>query len=110
MKAGGTSEMAVQSGDPDTSGTPNSGVPAPGQRVTVRRRPWVVTDIVRSTAASDDPARAAEAATTHLVKLSSLESDGRDEELRVVWELEQATDVHDQYREGAGHCTHLEDR
>lgn len=44
-----------------------------------------------------DPARAAQAATTHLIKLSSLESDGRDEELRVVWELEQATDVHDQY-------------
>ncbi|MDX3671820.1 hypothetical protein [Streptomyces europaeiscabiei] len=63
----------------------------------MHRRPWVVTDVVRSTAASDDPARAAEAATTHLVKLSSLESDGWDEELRVVWELEQATDVHDQY-------------
>lgn len=79
------------------SGTGTAPVPAPGQRVTVRRRPWVVTDVVRSTAASDDPARAAEAAATHLVKLSSLESDGRDEELRVVWELEQATDIHDQY-------------
>ncbi|MCT4354785.1 DISARM system SNF2-like helicase DrmD [Streptomyces sp. Je 1-79] len=86
--------MTTQIAYPGTSSTP---VPAPGQRVTVRHRPWVVTDVVRSTAASDDPARAAGAATAHLVKLSSLESDGRDEELRVVWELEQATDVHDQY-------------
>ncbi|WP_364710930.1 DISARM system SNF2-like helicase DrmD [Streptomyces ossamyceticus] len=94
MRSGGTSEMVMQAAGPESSSTP---VPAPGQRVTVRHRPWVVTDVVRSTAASDDPARAADAATTHLVKLSSLESDGRDEELRVVWELEQATDVHDQY-------------
>ena len=86
--------MVMQSANPDTSSAP---VPAPGQRVTVRHRPWVVTDVVRSTAASDDPTRAAEAATSHLISLSSLESDGRDEELRVVWELEQATDVHDQY-------------
>ena len=97
VTAGGTSEMAMETESPDTSGARDTGVPAPGQRVTVRHRPWVVTDVIRSTAASDDPARAAEAATTHLVKLSSLESDGRDEELRVVWELEQATDVHDQY-------------
>ncbi|MFF7596312.1 hypothetical protein [Streptomyces mirabilis] len=46
----------------------------------------MVTDAVRSTAASDDPARAAEAATSHLITLSSLESDGRGEELRVAWE------------------------
>lgn len=89
--------MTVQLDNPDTAEAQDTGVPAPGQRVTVRNRPWVVTDVVRSTAASDDPARAAEAATSHLITLSSLESDGRDEELRVVWELEQATDVHDQY-------------
>ncbi|MEV5987176.1 DISARM system SNF2-like helicase DrmD [Streptomyces sp. NPDC052051] len=86
--------MTTQSVNP---GRASASLPAPGQRVTVRHRPWVVTDVIRSTAASDDPARAAEAAPTHLVKLSSLESDGRDEELRVVWELEQATDVHDAY-------------
>lgn len=86
--------MTTQTAHPGSQSTP---VPAPGQRVTVRHRPWVVTDVVRSTAAGDDPARAAGATGTHLVKLSSLESDGRDEELRVVWELEQATDVHDQY-------------
>ncbi|WP_406469348.1 DISARM system SNF2-like helicase DrmD [Streptomyces hirsutus] len=89
--------MTTHSTKPEDSGNPSAPVPAPGQRVTVRHRPWVVTDVVRSTAASDDPARAAGAAPTHLVKLSSLESDGRDEELRVVWELEQATDVHDAY-------------
>ncbi|WP_261687190.1 DISARM system SNF2-like helicase DrmD [Streptomyces mirabilis] len=89
--------MTVRLDNPDTAEAQDTGVPAPGQRVTVRNRPWVVTDVVRSTAASDDPARAAEAATSNLITLSSLESDGRDEELRVVWELEQATDVHDQY-------------
>ncbi|MEU2772713.1 hypothetical protein ABZ646_07230 [Streptomyces sp. NPDC007162] len=47
-------------------------VPAPGQRVTVRNRPWVVTDVLRSTAASDDPARAAEATPSHLITLTSL--------------------------------------
>jgi hypothetical protein len=66
---------------------PNT-VPAPGQLVTVRTRPWVVTDVIRSAAATDDPARTAEATTTHLVELSSVEDDARDEELRVVWELE----------------------
>ncbi|WP_329365360.1 hypothetical protein [Streptomyces sp. NBC_01483] len=71
--------MTVRLDNPDTAEAQDTGVPAPGQRVTVRNRPWVVTDVVRSTAASDDPARAAEAATSHLITLSSLESDGRDQ-------------------------------
>lgn len=71
--------------------------PAPGQLVTVRNRPWVVTDVTRSTVTADDPARSAGSAAPHLVSLTSVEDDARDEELRVVWELEQGTDVHDQY-------------
>ncbi|NBM15105.1 hypothetical protein [Streptomyces sp. GC420] len=59
----------------------------------MRNRPWVVTEGTRSALASDDQARAAEA--THLVRLVSLEDDARDEELRVVWELERATEVYD---------------
>ncbi|WP_051814657.1 DISARM system SNF2-like helicase DrmD [Streptomyces iakyrus] len=74
----------------------DSGVPAPGQRVKVRNRPWVVTDVTRSATVSDDPARAAEASATHLVELSSLEGDARDERLRVVWELEPGTSVRDE--------------
>ncbi|MFE9728382.1 hypothetical protein ACFYQ5_33595 [Streptomyces sp. NPDC005794] len=51
--------------------------PAHGQLVTVRNRPWVVTEVTRSTV--------------------SVEDDARDEELRVVWELEQGAVVHQQY-------------
>ncbi|MFD4696703.1 DISARM system SNF2-like helicase DrmD [Streptomyces niveus] len=70
-------------------------VPSPGQQVTVRNRPWVVTEVTRSAVTSDDPARAAGARPTHLLRLVSLEDDGQDEELRVVWELEPATEVYD---------------
>ncbi|MCX4576883.1 hypothetical protein OHB41_27670 [Streptomyces sp. NBC_01571] len=54
--------MTVQLEDPVNAEAQDTGTPAPGQRVTMRNRPWVVTDVVRSTGASDDPARAAEAA------------------------------------------------
>ncbi|WP_255949937.1 DISARM system SNF2-like helicase DrmD [Streptomyces odontomachi] len=70
-------------------------VPAPGQQVTVRNRPWVVTEVTRSAITSDDPARSADARPTHLLRLVSLEDDGLDEELRVVWELEPGTEVYD---------------
>lgn len=70
---------------------------APGQFVTVRNRPWVATEVTRSALTTDDPARSAGAAAPHLVSLTSVEDDARDEELRVVWELEQATGVPDQY-------------
>ncbi|MEU1785904.1 DISARM system SNF2-like helicase DrmD [Streptomyces sparsogenes] len=85
----------------DEAGPPQGGsateLPASGQLVTVRNRPWVVTDLTRSTVAADDPARAAEAAAPHVVTLVSVENDARDEELRVVWELEPGAVVHDQY-------------
>ncbi|WP_406731800.1 DISARM system SNF2-like helicase DrmD [Streptomyces sp. NBC_01794] len=73
------------------------GVPAHGQLVTVRNRPWVVTEVTRSAVSSEDPARTAAASAPHLVTLVSVEDDARDEELRVVWELEQGTVVHQQY-------------
>jgi superfamily II DNA or RNA helicase len=71
--------------------------PTPGQLVTVRNRQWVVTEVTRSSVAAEDPARAAQGAPSHLVTLVSVEDDARDEELRVVWELEQSPVVHDQY-------------
>jgi hypothetical protein len=62
-------------------------VPSPGQLVTVRNRRWVAADVARSTVASSDPQQLT-AAPTHLVSLVSIEDDARDDELRVVWELE----------------------
>ncbi|MFC8566435.1 DISARM system SNF2-like helicase DrmD [Streptomyces sp. NPDC057245] len=104
-----TGGVAVRPGTDDTDDTAADGGPdltrpadgaapvAPGQLVTVRHRPWVVTEVVRSALTTDDPARSAGAAAPHLVSLTSVEDDARDEELRVVWELEQGTSVHDQY-------------
>ncbi|MFH8756609.1 DISARM system SNF2-like helicase DrmD [Streptomyces atroolivaceus] len=71
--------------------------PAHGQLVTVRNRPWVVTEVTRSAVSSEDPARTAAVSAPHLVSLVSVEDDARDEELRVVWELEQGAVVHQQY-------------
>lgn len=69
-------------------------VPAPGQLVTVRNRPWITTDVVRSEVASSDTTTLT-ALPTHLVRLVSVEDDARDEELRVVWELEVGAVVHE---------------
>ncbi|MEV5485039.1 MULTISPECIES: hypothetical protein [Streptomyces] len=77
-----------------TEAVPADGVPATGQLVTVRNRQWIVTDVSRSSIAAEDPRRAAGAAAPHLVVLVSVEDDAHDEELRVVWELEQGVVVH----------------
>ncbi|MEU1603106.1 DISARM system SNF2-like helicase DrmD [Micromonospora matsumotoense] len=68
--------------------------PAPGQLVTVRHRRWVAADVVRSEVASGDP-HVFTGQAPHLVTLVSVEDDARDEELRVVWELEPGRLVHD---------------
>ena len=59
-------------------------IPEPGQLVEVRRRHFVVTDVVRSLLGpdifnpdADDP--------QHLVSLSSVEEDAHGDELEVVW-------------------------
>jgi superfamily II DNA or RNA helicase len=69
-------------------------VPAQGQLVTVRNRQWITSDVVRSEVASSDP-HVFTARPTHLVGLVSVEDDARDEELRVVWELETGASVHE---------------
>ena len=69
-------------------------VPAPGQLVTVRNRQWVAVEIVRGEVASSDP-NVLTGHAPHLVTLASIEDDARDEELRVVWEVEPGTVVHD---------------
>ncbi|MEW2388317.1 DISARM system SNF2-like helicase DrmD [Streptomyces venezuelae] len=72
-------------------------LPAPGQLVTVRNRKWVVTEVTRSSIASEDPVGSVGAAAPHLVELVSIEEDAGEEELRVVWELEHRAQVHDQH-------------
>lgn len=71
--------------------------PAPGQSVTVRNRQWVATEVSRSSVVADDPTRGFDATPQHLVTLVSIEDDAGDEELRVVWELEQQAVTHDRH-------------
>jgi hypothetical protein len=68
-------------------------LPSPeiGQLVVVRKRPFVVVEIVPSAVT---PAVAGKI-TSHLLKLSSVEDDGLGEELEVVWELEPGTSIHE---------------
>lgn len=68
-----------------------STVPEIGQLAVVRKRPFVVTEIIPSAPGlGGDGAR-----STHLVKLSSVEDDGLGEELQVIWELEPGTAIHE---------------
>lgn len=60
--------------------------PAPGQLVEVRRRQWVVVDVVSSNLASGSSSQNA-------VTLSSIDEDGLGEELEVIWEIEPGAQV-----------------
>lgn len=65
--------------------------PEIGQLAIVRKRPFVVTEIIPSAPGlGGDGAR-----PTHLIKLSSVEDDGIGEELNVIWELEPGTQLHE---------------
>src|SRR6266850_5042414 len=63
-------------------------IPCPeiGQLVVVRKRPFVVAEIVPSVTSPSCP--------NHLLRLSSVEDDGLGEELEVIWELEPGTSIH----------------
>ena len=66
-------------------------VPEIGQLAIVRKRPFVITEIIPSA-----PGLSGEASkANHLIKLSSVEDDGLGEELQVIWELEPGTTVHE---------------
>lgn len=66
-------------------------VPEIGQLAIVRKRPFVITEIIPSAPGlSGEPTKA-----NHLIKLSSVEDDGLGEELQVIWELEPGTTVHE---------------
>lgn len=65
----------------------SANLPEPGQVVIVRRRPFVVLDII----ASGLPAPAtinAPVTNQHLVRLLSVDDEGLGEELSVIWEIE----------------------
>ncbi|WP_200797677.1 DISARM system SNF2-like helicase DrmD [Streptoalloteichus hindustanus] len=76
------------------SDEPVVAVPSEGQLVTVRNRQWVAASVAQGEIASDDPQRFS-GRRPHLVSLISVEDDARDEELRVVWELEIGAVIHD---------------
>src|ERR1039457_1215074 len=63
--------------------------PEIGQLVVVRKRPFVVSEIVPSAAGIGPNGTG----TSHLIKLSSVEDDGLGEELQVIWEIEPGTCV-----------------
>ena len=66
-------------------------VPEIGQIVIVRNRPFVVREVVPSTDAfSKENLR-----KNHLVKMNSVEDDGFDEQMEVIWELELGTKIHE---------------
>ena len=65
--------------------------PEVGQLVTVRKRPFVVREIVPSAVADG----VKQSSVSHLLKLSSVEDDGLGEELQVIRELEPGTDVYE---------------
>lgn len=67
--------------------------PAEGQLVTVRNRVWVVSGVARSSIAPQSMTGRPQ----HAVTLVSIEDDARDEQLRVVWELERGAVAHDQH-------------
>lgn len=70
----------------DTKGHSYMARPEPGQLVEVRRRQWVVADVVSSTLTSNSAAQ-------NLVTLSSIDEDGLGEELEVIWEIEPGAQV-----------------
>ncbi|WJK37888.1 DISARM system SNF2-like helicase DrmD [Solwaraspora sp. WMMA2065] len=89
-----TIDDGQRGGSAVTTLTDQSAVPAEGQLVTVRNRRWVAAQVVRGEVASADP-QVFTGQAPHLVRLVSVEDDARDEELRVVWELEPGRAVHD---------------
>lgn len=68
--------------------------PAPeqGQLVEVRRRQWVVGEVVRSSLPPDAGVGASPRGQ-HLISLTSIEDDALGEQLQVVWEIEPGARV-----------------
>lgn len=60
--------------------------PEPGQLVEVRRRQWVVAEVVSSKLTTTS-------AQQNAVTLSSIDEDGLGEELEVIWEIEPGAQI-----------------
>jgi SNF2 family DNA or RNA helicase len=69
-----------------------SPVPEQGQLVEVRRRQYVVSEVVGS-ALPPSPLALSSQAPQHLITLTSIEDDALGEELRVIWELESGARI-----------------
>lgn len=67
--------------------TPRPPAPEQGQLVEVRKRQWIVGEVVRSAIISDG-VDGASPRGQHLVTLTSIEDDALGEQLQVVWEIE----------------------
>lgn len=63
-----------------------SAVPEAGQLVEVRRRQWIVSDVLASKLEVSSTAQ-------NLVSLSSIDEDGLGEELQVIWEIEPGAQI-----------------
>ena len=63
----------------------NEGIPEPGQLVEVRRRQWVVSDVIGGSLETKNE--------QHLVTLNSLDEDALGEELQVVWQIEPGAKI-----------------
>ncbi|HVA89945.1 MAG TPA: DISARM system SNF2-like helicase DrmD, partial [Chloroflexota bacterium] len=73
-------------------------VPSVGQLVEVRRRPFVVQDVIASGLPRDVLRPGGQEPVQHLVSLSSIEDDALGEELRVVWEIEPGARIYETQR------------
>ena len=84
--------LGPHSQDPaEDSGTP---VPGTAQMVTVRNRPWVVSEVRASPIVSSDGTRIT-GKPQHMVSLVSIGDDGFTDRIEVLWELEVGTRIHE---------------
>ncbi|MGH7756665.1 MAG: hypothetical protein ACREM8_10330, partial [Vulcanimicrobiaceae bacterium] len=67
--------------------------PEQGQLVRVRDRHWIVAEAPLPSALPPDAFDAGDVAAQHLVRLSSVDDDGLDDELTVVWEIEGDAEI-----------------
>lgn len=73
----------------------SSTIPEQGQLVEVRRRKYVVGEVLAGSTVGEALGGAATQGPQHLVTLSSIEDDGLGEELQVVWELEPGARIYE---------------
>ncbi|SIO90586.1 DISARM system SNF2-like helicase DrmD [Nocardiopsis sp. JB363] len=76
--------------------TDGSATPVPGttQMVTVRNRPWVVSQVRASPIVSSDGTRIT-GKPQHMVSLVSIGDDASNDRIEVLWELEVGTRIHE---------------